>query len=375
MNSPFCPSCRAVVFPGDQVCRKCQSPLGKSKSKEPCIAPRSDRVSSNFVIPQWSTDQLSANTIGSDSTKDERAAHPNSLIANDADSHALPPRLVEDEISERWLAYLTPPKEPVRIHALFQKVISNPIITETAGHREDAERIQFFPIWDNMEVNASAGWDQNENPPIPRVKFYGGLHVANRLLAAGVSAADLSREQTEWKFPLLEMLQQSLDSIRASMTRRTPINPPFAFGLLENFLPHVVALDGCIHRAEELAEMMDFCVLAHEVGHIVHRHGLNPKDLKTPDVRRNNEREADAKAYSILSPMLGQEYYFLGYLLSNLLFLARDTHPDKECDTHPARTERIRMLLEQKSASSGFENRFGVSLKDIQSLIGRYSSF
>jgi len=341
-------------------------------NKEPSIA-RMGKTSSGFVMPHQPNNLQNANPIGSDWMGSQSAVHGTPCDTNKTAPFARPFKPLDDRTSEKWIAYLSPPKESVRIRALFHKVISNPIITETAGHREDAERIQLNPIWGDMTINAYARWNMTEDPPTPEIGFYGGLHVANRLLAAGVSAADFSREQTEWKFPLLEMIQQSLDTIRASVTQGTNLTPASAYAVLENFLPHVVDLDGDVHRAEEIAEKMDFCVLAHEVGHIVHRHGLLPPHLKTPDVKRNNEREADAKAYSILTPMLGQEYYFLGYVLSMLNFLAR--FPGKkgeESDSHPAISQRLRMLLEQRAASRDFERRFGIDLEDIHLLLARY---
>jgi hypothetical protein len=325
-------------------------------------------------MPQWSKDQQNPDPIGSDGMESKRTEHRPAGSTNASDSYARPFKLMEDKISERWTAYLTPPKDKVSIRALFKDVVSNPIIAQVDGHREDAERIQLFPIWGDMTVNAYARWNTKEDPPIPEIGFYGGLHVANRLLAAGVSAADFSQNQNELKFPLLEMIQQSLDTIRASVTRGTPLTPAYAYSVLEKFLPYVVDGEGCSYRAEEIAEKMDFCVLAHEVGHIVHRHGLMPTGIKAPDVRRNNEREADAKAYSILTPMLGQEYYFLGYLLSMLNFMARSKTPDHESDSHPAISQRLKMLLDQRTASRGFENRFGIRLEDLQSLLKRYSS-
>jgi hypothetical protein len=327
-------------------------------------------------MPQWSKDEQNPDPIGSDGMESKRAEQRPAGSANVSDSYSRPVKLMDDRASEKekWITYLSPPKESVRIRALFQKVIYNPIITETDGHREDAERIQLNPLWENMTVNAYARWNTAKNPPTPEIGFYGGLHVANRLLAAGVSAADFSHDQTEIKFSLMEMLQQSLDTIRSSVGEESGLSPSSAFSVLEHFLPHVMALEGDVHRAEEIAEKMDFCVLAHEVGHIVHRHGLMPTALKAPDVRRNNEREADARAYSILTPMLGQEYYFLGYLLSMLNFMARSKTPDQESDSHPAISQRLKMLLDQRTASRGFENRFGIRLEDLQSLLERYSS-
>jgi len=296
-------------------------------------------------------------------------------VTRERDSAARPIRHLDERVEEKWIAYLSPPRDSIRLNALLQKVASNPIITEIDGHREDAARIRLLPLWEDMTVNAFARWGLDKGQPTPEIGFYGGLHVANRLLAAGVSAADLSPDQTEWKFPLLEMIQQSLDTIRASVTQGFKLTPVSAYAVLENFLPHVVALEGDVHRGEEIAEKMDFCVLAHEVGHIVHRHGLMPPHLKTPDVKRNNEREADAKAYSILTPLLGQEYYFFGYVLSMLNFIAR--FPGKqgeESDSHPAIRQRLQTLLEQRAASRGFENRFGISLEDIRRLMARYAS-
>lgn len=104
--------------------------------------------------------------------------------------------------------------------------------------------------------------------------------------------------------------------------------------------------------------------IAHEFGHIVSGHNIQPIEIKKiPRYSRNNERTADKFAIDTINSM-GDEriknYVFLGALMLQLTLVSmipKDMAlelPSNSDASHPADFERFRMLMEGTKATNHF---------------------
>ena len=80
-------------------------------------------------------------------------------------------------------------------------------------------------------------------------------------------------------------------------------------------------------------------VLGHELGHICLGHLYD--EHKSLEVSRNNERQADLFACSVVNTTLFRDYVYLGSFMSNLLFTWMGKGSDRIATTHPHGQERL----------------------------------
>jgi hypothetical protein len=80
-------------------------------------------------------------------------------------------------------------------------------------------------------------------------------------------------------------------------------------------------------------------VLGHELGHICLGHLYD--EHKSLEVSRNNERQADLFACSVVNTTLFKDYVYLGSFMSNLLFTWMGKGSKSIATTHPHGQERL----------------------------------
>lgn len=144
-----------------------------------------------------------------------------------------------------------------------------------------------------------------------------------------------------------------------------------AVSILDKKLGHLLD-DAQLARARDLSSLIGRWTIAHEIGHIIRGHVDMAGSLKTPDVRRNNERDADHFAHNINNLSAFPEYSFLGGLMNNLQMVATSGRRATDAaNTHPAPMERLENLFRNTDSYEAFRARFGISKENVFSIAKR----
>jgi len=127
--------------------------------------------------------------------------------------------------------------------------------------------------------------------------------------------------------------------------------------------------DRFVGLARSLSAAMEAAVIAHEAGHLALGHTLGQR--LNFDVSRNQEREADSFASSILTSSPFREYLFLGQVFITIVFswmehAARRTDPT----THPLGRERFfNALTNNSAAAKEAADQFGLTRERLIELL------
>lgn len=121
--------------------------------------------------------------------------------------------------------------------------------------------------------------------------------------------------------------------------------------------------------ASELALGIELSVMAHEVGHVCLGH--TSSGVRPGDISRNQEREADSFAASVLSSLPGGETTVLGYVLCPLLFAWVDHACRRKIPgSHPLGRERLESALRNRSEHIERVKRvYGVGAPELMALL------
>ena len=275
----------------------------------------------------------------------------------DVDQHSL----LGDE-KKRWKTYLEPTLRD--LEAEFHYVISHELFRSSPDAQKlgNATRLIFLKSTMNFgdivpeEINAYA----NKGKDSYFVIYPSGMAICDRLIAGVLSAADISLTG-EARMPLEEILTQLFTAF--SPSGRMTSNK--AVSILDKKLFHLLD-DAHLSRAKDLSALICRWTIAHEVGHIIRGHCDIPVSLRTPDVRRNNEREADHFAHNINNLSAFPEIAFLGGLVNNLMMIAGEGHrATEDSHNHPAPMERLENLFKNIESFQAFHTRFNISEESI----------
>ena len=115
-------------------------------------------------------------------------------------------------------------------------------------------------------------------------------------------------------------------------------------------------------KANGISAGMILTILAHEMGHIVLGHVAHTSGIGL-EISRNQEREADSFASSVISASPFGEYMFVGMLFWHYaLMLLEGAQPaagdDGESQTHPCSRERYENLVKANPSKAAV---FGLS--------------
>ena len=391
MNSPFCPKCRAVILPGRSECPECKEPVqsrpGVTGTFRRVEAPSTraglfcpschgmiltgDTRCTKCGMVLESNPEISKaqNSLQRESTKmsqegwlrreeDGKLGSP-SLERDllDADQHSL----LGDE-KRQWKTYLEPTLKDLETE--FHYVTSHQLVLSSPDFQKRTNSTRLIFLKPKMtfgrivpeEINAYATKDEKWNYVI----YPSGMAICDRLVAGILSAADISLTG-EARMPLEEILTQLFTTI--STNGRMTSNK--AISILDQKLFHLLD-DAQLSRAKDLSGLICRWTIAHEIGHIIRGHCDIPASLRTPDVRRNNERDADHFAHNINNLSAFPEIAFLGGLVNNLMMIAGEGHRATiDSHTHPSPMERLENLLKNTESFQAFHARFSVSKESI----------
>jgi len=248
--------------------------------------------------------------------------------------------------SDREVFRLLKP-QVVDIQSAFQTVCSSPHIQNNAAYAAGARTIKLRYAAESLQVNASASLDGRSGGLKPLVTYHAGWWLMMRCLAVSVvSCIDRQRSRL-----------QSAALLGDAMQRCCRAMPEGTFDLqsLEPFAVAAEALESRgLSRARDLALAIDFEVMAHEVGHIVLHHiEIRGPQQESWEVSRNQERQADDFAASVLSTLPFREYVFLGLASSCMLWCWQEALAGAgAARTHPRSRERLDNALRANSQAA-----------------------
>lgn len=253
-------------------------------------------------------------------------------------------------------------------------VLDSPYILTNPQYCQRVASTTFSYRPDDPKVNAYARDDAPDVSGIPQasIVLFGGLvtacHLASTALAAYVQARKESAPDADLVSlrGFLRGLGQEIRDGGGNLTHAAGAT------LLVNSIGRLAhsAKEQIHDSTQSYASAMVMSVVAHEAGHIALGHTLTAAELNY-DTRRNQEREADSFAASVLSSSPFREYLFLGQVLVSVILCwtqsdGRETAPT----THPLARERfMNALRSNTSAAAEAADNLGMTSQFLEELL------
>lgn len=242
---------------------------------------------------------------------------------------------------------------------LLSYVSTSPHVTTNSRYSSLVPELAFKVVRDEPAINAFAAIRDGK----PSIFFLAGaIRYANL-----ISAAYVASKQAQLRFPdrfsPLPEIVEALGTIIQTEGARLTAEKVCAFAELYNL--HCIMYDQVLARkAKTLAAGLVVGIIAHEFGHLAlgHLHG----ESRTLEISRNQEREADCFASSVISSSPFGDYMVLGSILWETLWVWLEKQPGGSIETtHPLASERLANLIHANptvAAELGFEVPDGTSL-------------
>ena len=245
-------------------------------------------------------------------------------------------------------AYLTPSE--AEMDQLYSYVANAPFVAENLQYRDRMKDLPFIFVATNDIVNAAASRrpmvKDGEKGIAFYTVFYGGAARYARLVGLAAALQDAGHKG---------MLKKFVAAMPPSFCVRCGTEACVKF-IAENGLVEALA-DGKIRqRAMSYSSGTIAYVIAHECGHHALGHLLGFSEKQNLEIVRNQEREADSFASSVISASPFGEYMFAGTLFWSYA-LAKQTDGDSDSGrSHPLWKERFENLVRanaEKAAAMG----------------------
>ena len=246
------------------------------------------------------------------------------------------------------LAYLTPSE--AEVDQLYSYVVNAPFVAENLQYRDRLKDIPFIYIATNDTVNAAAGRrlveKDGEKGIAFHTVFYGGAARYARLVGLAAALQDAGHK---------DMLKRFVKAMPQSFCGRCNAQECARF-IVENGLADAVRDEKIRQRAISYSSGTIVSVLAHECGHHSLGHLLSFREKQNLEIDRNQEREADSFASSVISASPFGEYIFAGTLFWHYA-MAMQTDSDVDAArSHPLSRERFENFVRanaEKAAAMG----------------------
>jgi len=219
---------------------------------------------------------------------------------------------------------------------IMQYICSSPHVTSNAVYAELPKRLNFSVKAEEPEVNAFATVVDGGGPVI--MLLGGAIRLANLVSAAYVGS---SAAKSGGGNPLPE-ITAALGKFFIECRGRFTSEQVCRFAQTYNL--HLVMADPMLGRkARSFAAGLMIGVLAHEFGHLAlgHCYGRNVN----LEVSRNQEREADSFANSVISSSPFGDYMVFGMILWEAVWVWVQDATGTVATTHPLARERLGDLL------------------------------
>lgn len=206
-------------------------------------------------------------------------------------------------------------------------VLSNRHLKDNPAYYHKAEMTRFRYLGNDARVNASAGFDRENKQPYVRL-FDGYL---NFILAVEVAIMAGGKD---------------LFTSLGTMLHRNKFH--FSTEMLQDYLDKHMGKNSI---SFEKAMKAYFWTVAHELGHVCYDHILGPGyDDQPLDVSRNQERDADSFADSMMGSTIFKDSLFEAHLKSCIGWSVVEKMGGRvEPGTHPLSIERLRNTIRNNS--------------------------
>lgn len=249
-------------------------------------------------------------------------------------------------------AYLTPSE--AEIIQLYGYVAQAPFVTENLQYRERIGGADFLYVATNDVVNAFAGRRVVEAEGKKSLKFHtvmlGGAARYARMVGLAAAVQDAGREGELKRFishmPPYMCGECNEDKCIAYLQRR---------GLAD-----AIADPQIRQRAISYSSGTIVSVLAHESGHHALGHLLNISEKSNLEIDRNQEREADSFASSVISASPFGEYIFAGTLFWHYAVAMQSDGSTDARRNHPLSKERFENFVRANREKA---EAMGISVK------------
>ena len=242
-------------------------------------------------------------------------------------------------------------------------VFYSPHVQTNAMYKTVAAATAFAPDLDNAEVNAFATQapGRGGRPATPMIAVLGGAATMVQV-AASVVAAD-----TEKGTGSARLLR---DFVRSMGGRLCAGGGKFSHAMATETAREIgvdrqLAGPAIAHKAQSYAVGMMAYVIAHELGHIALGHTLGAS--VNLEVSRNQEREADSFASSVISTSPFGEYLVTGPVVWDLVWVwCQHAGNQRIATTHPLSRERLMDFIRANEAQAA---ALGITESTIRDLL------
>ena len=249
---------------------------------------------------------------------------------------------------EQLKEYLTPSE--AEMIQMYGYVVQAPFVTENLQYRDRVAKADFAYIETNNVVNAFAGRrvvEENGKESLAfHTIFFGGAARYARMLGLAAAVQDAGKEGLLRKFithipPRLCVECSEKDAV--SYLRRSGVADYLSDAAIRQ-------------RAISYSSGTIVSALAHEVGHLSLGHLLSTSGKTNLEIERNQEREADSFASSVISASPFGEYIFAGTLFWHYALAVQSDSGNGLDRNHPLSRERFENFVRanaEKAAAMG----------------------
>ena len=253
---------------------------------------------------------------------------------------------------EQLKGYLTPSE--AEMLQLYGYVAQAPFVAENLQYSDRINKADFGYIATNDVVNAFAGRRFKEEDGKKSLAFhtviFGGAARYARMVGLAAAVQDAGKEGTLGKF---------ITHMPPYMCAECAEEKCVAY-LRRSGLAEYLSDPSIRQRAISYSSGTIVSVLAHESGHHALGHLLSTSERPNLEIERNQEREADSFASSVVSASPFGEYIFAGTLFWHYALAVQTDGRDDLKRSHPLSKERFENFVRanaEKAASMGIALR------------------
>lgn len=244
-------------------------------------------------------------------------------------------------------SYITP--SDAEVEQLYRYVVNAPFVAENLQYSGRLKEIPFLYVSTNDVVNAAAGRrivekDGKKGLAFHTV-FFGGAARYARLVGLAAALQDAGHK---------DMLKKFVAAMPRRFCARCSEEDCVKF-IADNGLAAAFADEKIRQKAVSYSSGTIVSILAHECGHHALGHLLSFPEKENLEIDRNQEREADSFASSVISASPFGEYIFAGTLFWHYA-LAMQAGDGNGASSHPHSKERFENFVRanaEKAAAMG----------------------
>ena len=249
---------------------------------------------------------------------------------------------------EQIKAYLTPSE--AEMEQLYSYIVSAPFVAENLQYSKRLKGIPFIYMATNDIVNAVSGRRVVEKGGKKDLAFhtvfFGGAARYARLAGLAAALQDAGHK---------DMLSKFVSAMPRKFCARCTEDECVAF-IAKNGLAPAIVDEKIRQRAVSYSSGTIVSVLAHECGHHSLGHLLAFREKANLEIDRNEEREADSFASSVISASPFGEYIFAGTLFWHYAMAMQGDADSDLASNHPLSRERFENFVRanaEKAAAMG----------------------